>query len=227
MISKALAFAAFGTFEYFIVFFPLMIISFLERALMLGSLSLFLGLQLQKSFTEYQFSTVQLLSGIFSNLSLKVFLVILVIYSLFMLSSGCIYALLIKAGLQLYDARHVSFRDLKVSWYKIGNLIVGMYIYGFFCIVGYLFFIIPGILVSVIYGYYRFFIIDKAFGPIASLYASARLTRYVRWDIFILSFILNLFNLIGLHFWGLGLFITLPLGLLAHTYAYRRLSAYQ
>lgn len=73
--------------------------------------------------------------------------------------------------------------------------------------------------------FYSYFIVDKNAGPIEALKKSWAITRGVKWDLFLFGLLLGLITLAGLLALVVGLFVAIPVGLLANTYVYRKLLA--
>ncbi|MGE5540822.1 MAG: DUF975 family protein [Bacillota bacterium] len=91
--------------------------------------------------------------------------------------------------------------------------------------VGYVLLIVPGVIVSLMLTFTSQLVIDRGLGPIEALKESAAMTRGNRWRLFLLVLALLGLNLLGALALLLGLFVTVPMSLLAFTHAYRTLSA--
>jgi uncharacterized membrane protein len=83
---------------------------------------------------------------------------------------------------------------------------------------------VAGVIFALMFIFAQFFIIDRELGPIAALKESYRITSGHRWDLLGLLLMLTLINLLGMLALFVGLFVTVPITLLAITHAYRVLS---
>lgn len=95
---------------------------------------------------------------------------------------------------------------------------------GLSVMLGLLLLVVPGIILSVVFAFAAYLVIERGLGPIASLKESARLTKGNRWQLFWLSLTLLGINLLGLLALVVGLLITAPVAMLASVHAYRVLS---
>lgn len=92
--------------------------------------------------------------------------------------------------------------------------------------VGFLVFIVPGIIVVLVFGFYGFHIVDTAErSPIEALRRSAWITRGERLRLFGLGLVLIVLNLLGLAIFPVGVLVTAAVSLLVVAHVYRRLSA--
>lgn len=62
--------------------------------------------------------------------------------------------------------------------------------YGIMLFWGFIFFVVPGIILMITFQFYPFFIIDQNKGPIEALKESARITNGSKWELFFLSLIM-------------------------------------
>jgi uncharacterized membrane protein len=71
--------------------------------------------------------------------------------------------------------------------------------------------------------YTTYLIVDKNLGPIEAIKKSWSVTRGNTWNLFFFGILLGLINILGMVCLLVGLFITIPLGMLATTFVYRKL----
>ena len=90
-------------------------------------------------------------------------------------------------------------------------------------IVGLILFIIPGIIFAIKLQFVDYLIVDKKMG-IDSLSKSWNMTKGVKWNLFLLWILIALINIAGALLLLVGLFITVPLSVVATAYVYRKLS---
>ena len=83
--------------------------------------------------------------------------------------------------------------------------------------------IVPGLYLAVRYAFVPFLVADRRADVLGAFAESSTLSRGARWKIFFLFVVLSLLNLAGGTFFGLGLFITLPVSAYALAMVYRRL----
>ncbi|MBI2439047.1 MAG: DUF975 family protein [Candidatus Moranbacteria bacterium] len=91
-------------------------------------------------------------------------------------------------------------------------------------VLGMILFIIPGIYLALTYRFFGYLIVDKNMGAMDALKKSAIITKGVKWRLFIFSGILLGINFLGLLFFVVGLFVTIPLSVVADVFVYRALS---
>ncbi len=91
-------------------------------------------------------------------------------------------------------------------------------------ILGFILLIIPGIILAIGWMFAPFIVIDKGYGPVASLKESWRITRGHRWKLFLLAIVIGLMNLAGVLVFFVGILVTAPITLLTLSHVYRMLS---
>ncbi|MBA7634469.1 hypothetical protein ES703_42054 [subsurface metagenome] len=70
-----------------------------------------------------------------------------------------------------------------------------------------------------------YFVVDKGLGPINALKASSRTTMDAKWSLFVFGILCSLINLLGTLCFGIGMFATFPIVMVAMALVYRQLSA--
>ena len=131
---------------------------------------------------------------------------------------------LIKVSLQFCDGTKSKLDDLLATFKLVGNMFVASILYVLIVCAGFLLLIVPGVIWFYKYSLFAHFIVDKGLGPIAALKESGVATQDAKWDIFIFQWVLFFINVAGALALFVGLFVTIPLSLLAYTYIYRTLS---
>ncbi|MCX5704585.1 MAG: hypothetical protein NTZ92_00710 [Candidatus Omnitrophica bacterium] len=132
---------------------------------------------------------------------------------------------LIKIYLKICDGKVPELRDL-LSGITPGLMLrylAAALFYSLIFLGGLILLIIPGIIWLMQFQFCTYLVIDKGLGPIAALKKSSGITKGAKWDLFILTCLSVLINLAGLLALGIGLFITMPLTMLALTSVYRKL----
>ena len=129
----------------------------------------------------------------------------------------------IKIALKILDKKNPQIADLFNGYEKLLNFIIASIIYAIIVGLGLIVFIVPGIILGIMFHFYSYFIVDKNMGPFEALRRSREITKGVKWDLFLLGLVLGLVNLLGALALLIGLFITIPLTMLAYAYVYRKL----
>ena len=101
---------------------------------------------------------------------------------------------------------------------------VGKILYGLIVLVGLLLLIVPGIIVAYMFLYVGYLIIDRNLGPVAALQESRALTEGYKMDLLVFSLAVAGVNILGVVCLFVGLFVTIPVTLMASVYIYRRLA---
>jgi len=129
---------------------------------------------------------------------------------------------LIHIALKFIDNKKPKYKDLfyyqPIVSYFLTALLTGLIVLG-----GLLLLIIPGIFFGIRLKYATYLVIDKNLGPLEAIKGSWKITRGNVWNLFFLSILLGLINLLGLLCLVIGLFITVPLSMLATAFVYRKL----
>jgi uncharacterized membrane protein len=125
--------------------------------------------------------------------------------------------------LKAHDAvEAVHFRDFwklkEFGWFYLVSLLGTLII-----IVGFILFIIPGIILSIVLMFATYIVVDREMKPIEALKESARLTEGHRWMLLLFSLELVAINLLGVLLLVVGLLVTIPVSILATIHAYRML----
>jgi uncharacterized membrane protein len=92
-------------------------------------------------------------------------------------------------------------------------------------VVGFILLIVPGIILSIKLQYIDYLIVDKKMG-FEAINKSWDMTKGVKWQLFLFGLTLALINILGFIAILLGLFITIPLSMIAAAYVYRKLLSY-
>jgi uncharacterized membrane protein len=129
---------------------------------------------------------------------------------------------LIKIALDFVDGKKAKFTEL--FYYKpIVNYFVASLIQGLISLVGFILLIIPGIIFSTRLQYVSYLIVDKKLKPVDAVKKSWSITHGNTWNLFFFGILLGLINLLGLICLVVGLFVTVPLSMLAVAFVYRKL----
>lgn len=130
---------------------------------------------------------------------------------------------LIKISLDFCDHQPGRISDLFSQYRLLWKVILATIVYVLIVWVGVLLLIIPGIIWSIKFFFYDYLIIDENQGVMESLETSSLITRGAKWDLFVFSLLLGLINLAGAMLFIVGLFVTMPITMVAFAHAYRQL----
>jgi multisubunit Na+/H+ antiporter MnhG subunit len=89
--------------------------------------------------------------------------------------------------------------------------------------VGYLAFIIPGIIISLMLAFASYVLVSEKTGFVEAIQKSRQLTKTVRWKLLGLFIVVGILQFIGLLMLGVGIFVTGPVGSLAVAHVYHKL----
>ncbi len=89
--------------------------------------------------------------------------------------------------------------------------------------IGFILLIIPGIIVAIMLYFTTYLVVDQGLGPIEAMKESKRITEGHRWDIAALIGLLILIVIAGVICLFVGIFVAIPVTLLATVAAYRKL----
>jgi hypothetical protein len=132
---------------------------------------------------------------------------------------------LIKISLDLFSDRKVNFSKLFCVNGCFFKYLLATLLYGLIVLLGLLLFVIPGIIWSIKFSLYGYFIVDKNFGPVDALKASAKTTKGVKLQLLGFYFLSALIFFAGIICFAVGLFAAYPVILIAGTFVYLKLSS--
>ena len=110
--------------------------------------------------------------------------------------------------------------DLFADPKLIPQYLVASLLYGLIVFVGFLLLIVPGVVWSLKYGMFGYFMVEHKAGIMESFRKSAALTEGSKWQLFSLALATMGIVLLGLLAFFVGIFFALPLVSLANAYAY-------
>lgn len=84
--------------------------------------------------------------------------------------------------------------------------------------------VVPGVIWTYMFMFAPYFALDRGYGPIRALKASAAATRGYKFDLFGFWFVTQIVNVAGILAIFLGLFFTVPTTMTAQAFLYRKLS---
>ncbi|MDO8504465.1 MAG: DUF975 family protein [Candidatus Liptonbacteria bacterium] len=132
---------------------------------------------------------------------------------------------IIKITLKITDGQTPVFDDLfsetKLFWRYAGATLV----YAGIVVAGLVLFIVPGIIWGLKFQFYRYLIVDKKMGIMESFRKSAEITTDAKLDLFLLGLLFLGITAIGVLSFGIGLFVAVPVVMIATAFVYRKLLA--
>jgi hypothetical protein len=129
----------------------------------------------------------------------------------------------IRIALKITDGHPTEIADLFVLDINFVAYVVASILVSIAVVLGLIFFIIPGIMIALAWGFFAWPIVDRGALVGESITVSANITRGHRWHLLGYFVVLGLFNLLGF-ITIVGWLITTPVSIMATAYVYRRLS---
>lgn len=125
----------------------------------------------------------------------------------------------LKAG---DDIGTVELSDL---WHphSFWSFLVATFLTGVVVVLGLIAFIIPGIILALMFFFVKFLVIDRDMNPVDAMKESIRITKGNRFELLVLALLVLVLNVVGALCIGLGLLISVPVTSLALMRAYRLL----
>jgi uncharacterized membrane protein len=131
------------------------------------------------------------------------------------------YFLILKQSL---SGKNPVFRDLFNGGEHIWPFIGAVLLSSCITILGFIAFIIPGFIALSAFYFTSYIVLDKNMKPVAALKESMRMTQGNKLQILRFIFVICLLNLVGALLFGVGLFVTYPISLIAYVILYKELS---
>jgi len=132
---------------------------------------------------------------------------------------------LINIALKIVDNKKPTYKDVFFTdWKLIFVYIVANLMRQIAVVIGFLLFIVPGIILAIKLQYIEYFIVDKKMG-FEAINKSWDITKGVKLKLFLFGIVLCLINILGFIALFFGLFLTIPLTMLASAYVYRKLAS--
>jgi hypothetical protein len=132
---------------------------------------------------------------------------------------------LTNVSLLVSENKKASYADLFSQQQVFFKYLASWALYILIVAAGLVLLIVPGIIWSIKFMFYKFLVVEKEYTPVESLKLSAELTKPYIWELFLLETLLICLNISGFLVFGLGLFITIPVSLVANAFVYKRLIA--
>jgi uncharacterized membrane protein len=134
-----------------------------------------------------------------------------------------INAALVRGALDEVDGRHPGLGAF-FRFTNVGNVILASILVGVLTAIGLILFVVPGVIVAFLSWWTLHFVIDRDEPAIEGIRSSFRAISSHAGTLFLLALALIGINILGAILLGLGLLVTIPLSIIASTYAYRVVS---
>jgi uncharacterized membrane protein len=113
--------------------------------------------------------------------------------------------------------------DLFSSYRLFFKYLFSSILYNLITMVGLILFVIPGIIWSLKFSQFQYLVVDKKRGPIQALKESSRLTKGAKWELLGFFIVAFLVNVLGVLAFFVGIFVTIPITMLAYAHVYQQL----
>ncbi len=130
---------------------------------------------------------------------------------------------LLYCYIKLYKEGSASFTDLFAGMPFLKSYVIVTILFGLITGVGFLLFIIPGIILALKYLFYQIIVVDEKTQAIEALKRSGQLTDGAKWQLFLFLVILYVLNIAGALCFVIGLLFTVPMTIFAMLYIYNEL----
>ncbi len=164
------------------------------------------------------------LQDYFSKLNPRLFPVACIVGTVFFWVVGLVIQIgLVRIALQLHDGAPTGFVQLFADYGLFFKYLAGTILYSLIVLGGLILLIVPGVMWSVRFQFYAYFIVDRNAGPVEALKMSSTLTEGARLDIFWFDLACIGALILGALVLFVGLFAAIPTVMMANVYLYRKL----
>jgi len=133
--------------------------------------------------------------------------------------------LAVRIALDFYDNGDTTIGDaISAIVPQYLKYLGGKVLYVLIIFVGFLLLIIPGVIVSLMFYFVGYLIVDRHLGPIEALKESKNITDGSKVTLLLFTLGVGVLNLLGFLCLFVGLLVTIPVSMLAWVYVYRQLS---
>ncbi len=130
---------------------------------------------------------------------------------------------MIDIALKIADNKKAEYKNLFfLNWKLLFVYIIANLVRSIATVVGLLLLIIPGIIIALKLQFIDYLIVDKKMG-FEAFNKSWEMTKGVKWNLFVFGILLALINILGFLALIVGLFVTLPLSMVATAFVYKKL----
>lgn len=130
---------------------------------------------------------------------------------------------IIKVALAVVDGAEWNWKDLYQHYSLFFSFAIASFVYGVAIIGGLILLIVPGIIIAVMFGLFRYTVVDKGAGPIESLKQSRAITKGARMQVFLFALTAIGVTILGALAFFVGLLVAIPVVTIAGAWVYRQL----
>lgn len=134
----------------------------------------------------------------------------------------------LKTVLKVVDGGKMEFNEAVVESFRNTHLLIkyflGTLLYGLTVLFGLMLLIVPGFIWLIKYMFTGYLVVDKNMKPVEAWKESALITEGSKWELFKLWLISVVISVAGALLLGVGLFVAVPVVIIAQGYVYRKLS---
>ena len=132
----------------------------------------------------------------------------------------------VKIGLRLYDNQKIGSYDfLAFNLSTFFKFLLAYILYTIMIIIGFVLLVVPGLYLALKYQFFQFLIIERNMDPIKAFKESGKITDGSKWNLFFLALIFLVIVGIGALALLVGLFVAIPIIIVAWAYVYKKLSS--
>ena len=151
------------------------------------------------------------------------FIVIIFFYVISIIISSIVQMGYINIALIFCNGEKPRYSDFFAIYPLVFRYLIASLLYGLIAIGGYILLIIPGIIWSIKFQFFGYFIVEQKCGIIEALKRSAAITKDIKWELLLFGIVLYFINMLGVIALFVGLFAAVPTTLVAYTYVYREI----
>lgn len=130
---------------------------------------------------------------------------------------------LTKICIQFCDGKVPKFSELFSNMHLFLKVFAASILQALIVLGGLILLIIPGIIFSIKLQFVTYLVVDKGMGPVEAVKRSWLITKGIKWQLFLFGLLLGVINILGMLVLFVGLFVTVPVTMIAYTYVYRKL----
>jgi uncharacterized membrane protein len=143
---------------------------------------------------------------------------------------GAILSMIVSLGiinftLKIFDNKPTSYSSIFEKWQLVFLYFFASILYCLIIFAGFFLLIVPGIIWSIKFQFFPYFMVDRGTGIIESLKLSSKITNNNKWWLFLFGLVQGLVGFLGFLLLGIGILAAIPIGIMAEVYVYRKLSA--
>ena len=133
----------------------------------------------------------------------------------------------IKIALNIFDGKGVGLDEIGFNLKLLLNYIGGYLLYMIIVVLGLFLLIVPGVIWGIKYSFMFYIMVDQKVGPVKALEMSGQMTDGIKMDLFVLYLVYILIVIAGFLALFIGIFVAIPVLMMAQVYVYRQMSGYR